>query len=101
MRFSKDHLADGELEDTPNYAFLRGRNPRKTEITTAKEMAQAQVRIEFIDGKVNEKMLAIELYNMYFDGGMSGLVPGATKHARLLRARYITGLQMKKTLWLG
>ncbi|MFT5122472.1 MAG: putative Zn-dependent peptidase [Kiritimatiellia bacterium] len=60
-----------------------------------KEMAQAQVRIEFPDGKVDEALrVSTELYNSYFDGGMSGVVFQELREARGLAysagARYVT-----------
>lgn len=91
------HPAEGELKDPPPYRFLRARNPEKTQIFLFdKEMAQAQVRIEFPDAvydAANET--PIDLYNGYFAGGMSGVVFQELREARALAysagARYITG----------
>ena len=50
-----------------------------------KEMAQAQVRLEFAAGTYDEKeMPAIQIFNEYFGGGMAGLVFQELREARAL-----------------
>ena len=50
-----------------------------------KEMAQAQVRLEFSVGPHNEEMMpAAQLFNEYFGGGMAGLVFQELREARAL-----------------
>ena len=92
------HLpVSGGLKDPPPYRFRRARTPDETEIYFFnKEMAQAQVRIEFSDGVFDESDNAgVQLYNNYFAGGMSGIVFQELREARALAysagARYITG----------
>ena len=93
----KHHPVEGELKDPPPYRFLRARNPEDTQIFLFdKEMAQAQVRIEFPDEVYNAGLeTPIDLYNGYFAGGMSGVVFQELREARALAysagARYITG----------
>lgn len=86
-----------DLKDPPPYHFRQARRPEQTEIYFFnKEMAQAQVRIEFSDGIFNEDdNTGVQLYNSYFAGGMSGIVFQELREARALAysaaARYITG----------
>jgi predicted Zn-dependent peptidase len=48
-------------------------------------MAQSQVRIEFGDGQYNEAdQPQVQLFNDYFDGGMSGIVFQELREARAL-----------------
>jgi len=74
------------LKTPPPYKFLRVAAP--TESRTSffnKEMAQAQVRIEFGDGEYNEaNSPAVQLFNDYFSGGMSGIVFQELREARAL-----------------
>jgi len=50
-----------------------------------KEMAQAQVRLEFSVGPYNEEIMpAAQLFNEYFGGGMAGLVFQELREARAL-----------------
>jgi predicted Zn-dependent peptidase len=85
-----------QRKPAPPHSPLVARKTEKTEIYFYhKEMAQAQVRIEFPDGLVNEAMRApTALYNSYFDGGMSGVVFQELREARGLAysagARYVT-----------
>jgi predicted Zn-dependent peptidase len=60
-----------------------------------KEMAQAQVRLEFASGLLNEKLIpSIQIFNEYFGGGMAGLVFQELREARALAysawARFFT-----------
>ncbi len=93
----KHHPITGDLKDPPAYRFLKARTPEKTEIYFYnKEMAQAQVRIDFPDGVyADTNETPIELYNTYFDGGMSGVVFQELREARALAysagARYLSG----------
>ncbi len=94
---AKYDAADAPLADPPPYRFLKARRPEKTEIYFFdKEMAQAQIRIESGSQLVDESdTTAIELYNNYFAGGMSGIVFQELREARALAysagALYFTG----------
>ena len=94
---SKYHPVNSQLADPPAYRFLTARRPDTTEIYFFdKEMAQAQIRIESASQLVDETdHTAIELYNSYFAGGMSGIVFQELREARALAysagALYFTG----------
>jgi predicted Zn-dependent peptidase len=66
----------------PNRSF----DPEKSQVFfLQKEMAQAQVRIEFATGLYDEKKApAGQLFNEYFGGGMAGLVFQELREARAL-----------------
>ena len=91
------HPISGVLVAPPPYHFLKTRVSEKTEILFFhKEMAQSQVDIEFGGEDYNEaNNPAIQLYNAYFAGGMSGIVFQELREARALAystfARYATG----------
>ncbi|MBO47033.1 MAG: hypothetical protein CMJ96_09095 [Planctomycetes bacterium] len=91
------HLLEGKLQPPPSYEFFVQRRPEETEIYLFdKEMAQAYTRIDFGDDVYDEaKRPAINLYNEYFDGGMSGVVFQELREARALAyasyARYAPG----------
>ena len=60
-----------------------------------KEMAQAQVRLEFASGLLDESLApSIQIFNEYFGGGMAGLVFQELREARALAysawARFFT-----------
>lgn len=60
-----------------------------------KEMAQAQVRLEFSSGLLDEEIVpSVQLYNEYFGGGMAGMVFQELREARALAysawARFFT-----------
>ena len=86
-----------ELKDPPPYEFLQVNAPTKNEIRfVQKEMAQAQVFIEFGDVSYNTSLRPItDLYNDYFSGGMSSIVFQELREARALAystfARYESG----------
>lgn len=82
----KHHPLDGTLKDTPSYRFKYARDFDETEIYFFdKEMAQANVRIEFPDGRYDESQrVPVSLYNSYFAGGMSGIVFQELREARAL-----------------
>ena len=83
----KPHLASqGPLKPTPPYKFLKTAAPGESRTYLFdKEMAQSQVRIEFGDGDYNEANLpAVQLFNDYFAGGMSGIVFQELREARAL-----------------
>jgi predicted Zn-dependent peptidase len=94
---SKYHPVNSPLAAPPAYRFLKARRPEATQIYFFdKEMAQAQIRIEFASQLVDETdHTAIELYNSYFAGGMSGIVFQELREARALAysagALYFTG----------
>ena len=91
------HPISETLIAPPPYYFLRTRIPEKTEILFFhKELAQSQVDIEFGGEDYSEaNNPAIQLYNAYFAGGMSGIVFQELREARALAystfARYTTG----------
>lgn len=93
----KHHPITGALQDPPPYPFLKARKPAETEILFFhKEMAQAQVRIEFGGEDYNEaRRPAIQLYNNYFGGDMSSIVVQELREARALvysaNAQYVNG----------
>jgi len=93
----KHHPISGDLKTPPPHQFLKARVPQETEILFfPKEMAQAQVSIEFGDEDYNEATIPpIQLYNAYFAGGMSGIVFQEMREARALAyavgAGYATG----------
>ncbi len=96
------------LKDPPPYRFLKARTPEKSQIYFFnKEMAQANVRIEFGNGDYDEAMMtSVELYNSYFAGGMSGIVFQELREARALAysaaALYHTGTRLNdENLMLG
>lgn len=74
------------LSPAPDPEELRSHAPERTQILFyEKEMAQAQVRLEFAVGEHNETNLpAAQLYNEYFAGGMAGLVFQELREARAL-----------------
>src|SRR5438094_8291909 len=83
----KQRPSSGEpLKPTPPYKFLRVAAPGESRVYLFdKEMAQSQVRIEFGDGDYNETNVpAIQLFNDYFDGCMSGIVFQELREARAL-----------------
>ena len=75
-----------ELTPATTFEPLRSISPERTQIHFyEKEMAQAQVRLEFAVGERNETGLpAAQLYNEYFAGGMAGLVFQELREARAL-----------------
>ena len=87
----------GKLKPVPPYPFLKVRETAETEILFFnKEMAQAQVRIEFGGETLNESLNPpITLYNNYFGGDMSSIVFQELREARALAysadARYVPG----------
>lgn len=84
-------------KDPPAYEHQRVRAPEQTEIRFFhQETAQSQVFIEFGGASFNEALRpAIDLYNDYFAGGMSGIVFQELREARALAysafARYDLG----------
>lgn len=74
------------LKPAPPYQFLKTRRPEQTEIMFVhKEMAQAQVRIDFGSDVFDESINpAIQLYNGYFGGDMSSIVFQELREARAL-----------------
>lgn len=87
----------GKLKPAPPYPFLKAREPAETEILFFnKEMAQAQVRIEFGGETLNEAVNPpVTLYNNYFGGDMSAIIFQELREARALAyaadARYLAG----------
>ena len=74
------------LKETPPHQILENFQPEKTQIYFFnKEMAQAQVRIEFGDVPYTASLEpAVELFNDYFYGGMAGIVFQEIREARAL-----------------
>jgi predicted Zn-dependent peptidase len=82
----QQHSVAGPLPEPPPYKFLRVAAPAESRVCFCnKEMAQSQVRIEFGDGQYNEAdQPQVQLFNDYFDGGMSGIVFQELREARAL-----------------
>ncbi len=84
------------LQDPPPYRRLSPRSPEESEIYFFnKEMAQAQIRIEYAAEVFNEADVpASQLFNSYFSGGMGGVVFQELREARALAysagAHYVT-----------
>lgn len=74
------------LQDPPPYRYLTLRAPEQTEVYfVPKETAQANIRIEYGTEPFNEsRRTAIDLYNNYFGGGMSGIVFQELRESRAL-----------------
>jgi predicted Zn-dependent peptidase len=75
-----------DLKDPPPHRLLTARRPEKTEIYfVEKEGAQANIRLEFGTHPFAESdRTAVDLYNNYFAGGMSGIVFQELREARAL-----------------
>ena len=75
-----------EIKNPEPYKVLHSRKAKENQIYFfEKEMAQAQVRLEFPVGIFDEnKMPAAQLFNEYFGGGMAGLVFQELREARAL-----------------
>jgi len=74
------------LKETPPHQVLENFQPEETQIYFFdKEMAQAQVRIEFGGVPYTASLEpAVELFNDYFYGGMAGIVFQEIREARAL-----------------
>jgi zinc protease len=74
------------LKEPPPYKYLKIAKPDASRVYFFnKEQAQAQVRIEFGDGQVNEaNMPPVQLFNDYFGGGMAGIVFQELRESRAL-----------------
>lgn len=72
--------------EPPPYQVLKFTQPEKTQIYFFdKEMAQALVRIEYVDVPYQAALEpAVELFNDYFYGGMAGIVFQEIREARAL-----------------
>ncbi len=87
----------GGLKDPPPYRFRKVRTTDQTEVYFFdKEEAKSNVRLEFGSVPYDERMNpAVQLYNSYFAGSMSGIVFQELREARALAysagARYIEG----------
>lgn len=102
------HPVNGVLKDPPPYRYMRARAPAATEIYfVPKETAQANIRIEFGSTDYDAARIpAVELFNDYFSGGMSGVVFQELREARALAysagARYALGYRKNdQNLMLG
>ena len=82
----KGFIGDSTITQPAEFSPLRSFNPIQNQIYFfEKEMAQAQVRLEFSVGMYNEeKVPAAQLFNEYFGGGMAGLVFQELREARAL-----------------
>ncbi len=78
-------LSESPVEPPP-YQVLEFTQPEKTQIYFFnKEMAQALVRIEYVDVPYQAALEpAVELFNDYFYGGMAGIVFQEIREARAL-----------------
>ena len=90
------HPVTAPLKDTPPYHRKTVRRPEQPEVYFFnKEMAQAQIRLDF-GGEVFDETQTVpsQLFNSYFGGGMTGVVFQELREARALAyaagARYIT-----------
>ncbi len=83
---SHGFIGDSKVVPAPKFDPLRSFNADKNQIYFfEKEMAQAQVRLEFSVGTYSEeKVPAAQLFNEYFGGGMAGLVFQELREARAL-----------------
>jgi len=101
-KLKKQHKLPKKMKKVPGYIYLTARAPEKTEIRIfPKEMAQAQLYIEYGDGSYNESAEpSIALFNNYFSGGMAGIVFQELREARALAysvgARYLLGSRPKE-----
>jgi zinc protease len=82
----KDRQIAEPLKEPPPYKFLKIAAPTESRVFLFdKEMAQAQVRIEFGNGEYSETLQpVVQLFNDYFSGGMSGIVFQELREARAL-----------------
>jgi predicted Zn-dependent peptidase len=73
-------------KDSPTFIPNRSLSPEANQVFfLQKEMAQAQVRLEFAAGTYDEEKAPLgQLYNEYFGGGMAGLVFQELREARAL-----------------
>ena len=83
---SQGFIGDSAIVPPTEFSPLRSFNAEQNQIYFfEKEMAQAQVRLEFSVGMYNEeKVPAAQLFNEYFGGGMAGLVFQELREARAL-----------------
>ena len=79
-------LGKKPTKDTPAFTPNRSLSPEANQVFfLQKEMAQAQVRLEFAAGTYDESKAPLgQLYNEYFGGGMAGLVFQELREARAL-----------------
>jgi len=98
----------GELLDTPPYQFRTARAFENTEIYVVdRETAQAQIRIEFADGNLDESLVVpASIFNTYFGSGMSSVVFQEMREARALaysaQAQYAQGSRLNaENMMLG
>tara|TARA_B100000035_G_scaffold246782_1_gene215471 strand:+ start:2265 stop:5147 length:2883 start_codon:yes stop_codon:yes gene_type:complete len=79
-------LGNKPTNDTPSTIPDRSLSPDANQVFfLQKEMAQAQVRLEFAAGTYDESKAPLgQLYNEYFGGGMAGLVFQELREARAL-----------------
>jgi predicted Zn-dependent peptidase len=96
------YTAKAPLKEPPPYKYLKIATPKESRVYFFnKEMAQAQVRIEFGDGQFDEgKVPPVQLFNDYFSGGMAGIVFQELREARALAysvgAAYASGGRKKE-----
>ncbi|MCC6699367.1 MAG: insulinase family protein [Candidatus Hydrogenedentes bacterium] len=92
----KQYPVSAPLKDTPPYHRKTVRRSEQPEIYFFnKEMAQAQIRLDFGSEVFDEtQTVPIQLFNSYFGGGMTGVVFQELREARALAyaagARYVT-----------
>jgi predicted Zn-dependent peptidase len=79
-------LGKKPTKDAPTFIPNRSLSPEANQVFfLQKEMAQAQVRLEFAAGTYDESKAPLgQLYNEYFGGGMAGLVFQELREARAL-----------------
>lgn len=104
----RHHTPTGELKETPEFRFRTARDIAATEIYVVdQQTAQAQVRIEYPDGKYTEDdSIMSSIYTNYFGSGMSSVLFQELREARALAysasARYAQGGRVNaQNLMLG
>lgn len=95
--YNAHRITDGMLAEPPPYIRPVMRSAEQTEVLFLdREMAQAHIRLEFDSVPYNPAMSpAVQLYNTYFAGSMSGIVFQELREVRALAymvgARYRAG----------
>lgn len=104
----RHHQPGQELRAAPSYRFRSARHIEENDIYVIhRETAQAQVRLEFPDGNVDETLtVPASLYNSYFGTSMSSVVFQELRESRALAysagANYVQGDRLgAENLMLG
>lgn len=104
----KRHRLDGEMLPAADWYVQPVRQPESSEIFFLnREMAQSHIRLEFGSIPYDPAIsAAAQLYNMYFAGGMAGIVFQELREVRALAymvgARYVPGSRRdEKNIMIG